>query len=713
MSVIAEVAINVDGRNAVSQINGVNAAANNLNGTTSRLQSAFGGLNQALAALGLSALTQQLASAGLDASRTDTRIRNLADANGETARVFDIAARAANAFGLSNLEAEKGIADLYGRLRPTGIALSDIETVFNGVNKAALTAGLGAADTEGVFLQLSQALGSGALQGDELRSIMERMPAVGQAVAKVMGVTVGEVKKLGSDGKITTAVMIKAAAELNKLKPPPPDPFKVFGAQMQNLRVEIGENILPIITPFVNGLLQVVRAFSNLPEPVQSVIAVFLLVATAVTTVGVALATLAPVFTALGTAWAGVVALNIGGLIAGWLPAVVGAVGGITAALGGMLAFVTGTLIPGLIAVFSGPVGWTVLAVAAVVAMVAYFREPILEFLTWLGTNFDQILGQLVDVAYSIFVQPFIDLWDNVLKGPVTAYFEFLRGIFEWGMQAVFAILYQILVRPFNYLWETVLREPVTSMLLWLERAWDGVGRAFQSYVVIPIQTAWSRATGFLVSAAQGIGTVISGVWQSIAQTFTNYIVTPIQTLWTNLVNFMQSAMTSVANSVKNVWESLIGSIKAVIRGVLQSLAGMLNSVSGEVNKLIAAFNQLPGPDIGFVPTISVPAFAEGGVVTRPTLAMVGDGGEPEYIIPQSKMAAAASNFLAGDRGSSIMDGGGGSMPTINITTGPVMQIDGKNYVSLEDMQRAMRETASSVLRTLRTPSARYGIGVA
>ena len=168
MSVVANVAINIDATKAVNDLNAVDRAASGLSGSTSKLQQAFGGLNTAITALGLSALTKELAGAGIDADRTGKRIKNLADVNNETAKVFDLASKAAKDFGISNLEAQKGVADLYGRLRPTGIGLKDIETVFFGVNKAALAAGLGTAETSGVFLQLSQALGSGALQGDEL-----------------------------------------------------------------------------------------------------------------------------------------------------------------------------------------------------------------------------------------------------------------------------------------------------------------------------------------------------------------------------------------------------------------------------------------------------------------------------------------------------------------------------------------------------------------
>jgi hypothetical protein len=111
---------------------------------------------------------------------------------------------------------------------------------------------------------------------------------------------------------------------------------------------------------------------------------------------------------------------------------------------------------------------------------------------------------------------------------------------------------------------------------------------------------------------------------------------------------------------------------------------------------------------------ITVPAFADGGVVSRPTLAMVGEGGQSEYIIPASKMAAASSNYLAGSRGASVLSGGGsgGATPQINITTGPVMQsADGQQWVSLGDLERAQRQTVAAMMAQLRTPAGRYAMG--
>jgi TP901 family phage tail tape measure protein len=80
-----------------------------------------------------------------------------------------------------------------------------------------------------------------------------------------------------------------------------------------------------------------------------------------------------------------------------------------------------------------------------------------------------------------------------------------------------------------------------------------------------------------------------------------------------------------------------------------------------------------------------------------------------EHIVPQSKEAgfAAISGAPASPSG-----GGGGTMPTINIQTGPVMQQGGQNYVSMPDMERALETLATTLLTNNRTPGGRRFQGV-
>jgi hypothetical protein len=194
------------------------------------------------------------------------------------------------------------------------------------------------------------------------------------------------------------------------------------------------------------------------------------------------------------------------------------------------------------------------------------------------------------------------------------------------------------------------------------------------------------------------------------------------------LGDFLRWVSTSFTNAITNAWNAITtalpkamqaaaGAIKAAFRGVLQWIARGINTVAGQINRLIAAYNRLPAPDIPLIPTLTVPAFAQGAVLNRPTLAMVGDGGEREYVIPESKMAAASSRFLAGQRGASVLpattsSSSTTSAPQINITTGPVMQQqDGSRWVSIDDYERGLQQLAEQVLGTLRRPEARVALG--
>jgi lambda family phage tail tape measure protein len=104
--------------------------------------------------------------------------------------------------------------DLYFRIARSadalGISQLEAATITDSLAKAMATTGMSAAEAAGPLLQLGQALQSGRFQGDELRSILEGMPIVAQAMADSLGVTVGKLRELGSQGKLTGDVFVKA-----------------------------------------------------------------------------------------------------------------------------------------------------------------------------------------------------------------------------------------------------------------------------------------------------------------------------------------------------------------------------------------------------------------------------------------------------------------------------------------------------------------------
>lgn len=131
---------------------------------------------------------------------------SLAQTNELTAAIFGIAQKTSVAVG--------DVATAFTRfdraLLPLGKSQAETLRMTETINKALLLGGVTAQEASGALLQLSQGFNAGRLQGDEFRSVAENMPSIIKAIAEVMKVGTGEVKKLGSEGKITSEIMFKA-----------------------------------------------------------------------------------------------------------------------------------------------------------------------------------------------------------------------------------------------------------------------------------------------------------------------------------------------------------------------------------------------------------------------------------------------------------------------------------------------------------------------
>jgi TP901 family phage tail tape measure protein len=582
------------------------------------------GLEDVAAAAGL------LGDAGIQGSEAGTGLRSVLL---RLAAPPTEAAKALERLGVSTKDAS-------GNMRPFGEILADVDHSMKDLN-------LGSAEQIEIQNALfgKTAIASGA--------ILQQAAANGELSAKTK-------ELMESQG---------AAAEMAEIMNDNlAGAFKRLQSAIEGFQIQLVSGTNPALQSFVDFAANAINVLTDMMERFPLVTGAVVALAAAF----VALVAMAPFIAAfisvIGSIKAVLAGVSLGAVVAGWVTAALPALAGLIAAFKGFGLAV--------LAIFTGPVGWTVLAIAAVVGMAIAFREPIMNFFSWLGGAIGNGLNALWQWG-----EPIRKFWAGVwesIKGFATGYFTWLAGIVSWGLQAVFAIVYQLLVQPWVNLWNNVLREPVTSMLTWLQGIWNGVSQAFVDRVAKPIGAAWNA-----------------------------------------VIEALPKAMQAAAEFVQRVWTGLAESVKGVVRGMLQFIANAINNVAGMVNRLIAAFNALPGPNIPFVPTFSVPAFAQGGVVNRKTLAMVGEGGEREYIVPESKMAAASSRFLGGARGADVIPSGSGGgapaqgqqTPVINITTGPVMEFDGKRYVRIEDFDRGLRQVADGVIGRLRTPAARIALG--
>ena len=244
-----------------------------------KYQSALGGIKGAIVSLGVAALTKRMIGQAASFAQTQVRLKALSTEYGEFGKIQQLVKDNAKTFNLSQAESASQFSDIYARLRPLGKTLEEVQTVYKGFNATAIASGTSAAAASGAFLQLSQALGSGRLQGDEFRSVSEQIPGILGLVADEMGVTVGELKKLGSEGAITSDILINALAkgfEKNKdkiqqiLAESPAAKFKEFSNATSELSNAIGTELLPVVTPAVQELTKLLKAAGDLPGPIKT-----------------------------------------------------------------------------------------------------------------------------------------------------------------------------------------------------------------------------------------------------------------------------------------------------------------------------------------------------------------------------------------------------------------------------------------------------------
>ena len=280
-----------------SAANGIRLTGRAASGASRGVKSLGSALGQVAIAFASITTAAALFNTTINREESERRIKLVAGAYGEAAQLADAAGRAAKKFGLGQTEANLAIAETFARLKPLGTSLKDIESVYSGFNTAVKLSGVTAEEAQSAFRQLNQALGSGVLRGDEFTRISEAIPSILITIADELGVTIGELKQLGSDGELTSDVVVRALKRIEKegadkvaesLKGPRQQLINLQNAG-EDLAVELGKFLLPAFidlvkkaTEFAKELNKVAEAMNKLPEPVKQTAAAFVLLGGAI-----------------------------------------------------------------------------------------------------------------------------------------------------------------------------------------------------------------------------------------------------------------------------------------------------------------------------------------------------------------------------------------------------------------------------------------------
>lgn len=329
-------------------------------------------------------------------------------------------------------------------LKDYGYTQQEILTFTEATNNAMAIGGVQAQQQAAALMQLSQALGSGVLQGDEFKSIAEAAPILLDTVAEYMGKSRAEIKKLGSEGQLTADVIFKAISGASEK----------FGEQAAKMPMTMGQ----ALTVFSNNWQSMVSKLLNDSGAMSGIAAIIKLIADNLNLV---------------------------------VPIVAGFAVAVAAAVAPTLAL--------NVALLANPFGIVAVAIGAVIGLIAQFGDEIDIFGDGWSNLSDVIqavwqvitetIGEAVDTVKSWFGE--LTAWVDENVGGWSAVFERVMGLISSTIVAYI----NVYINTFATGW-MLIKEAANNM----PQFFANLGKAIGNVFISAIEWMVNKAVGMINS---------------------------------------------------------------------------------------------------------------------------------------------------------------------------------------------------------------------
>ena len=344
------------------------------------------------------------------------------------------------------------------------------------------------------------------------------------------------------------------------------------------------------------------------------------------------------------------------------------------------------------------PVVLTIIGIVAAVALLAVGFKLLWDrsktFQDVLKGVWEAVQGY-VEVVVDYFKGPLMAAWDIVsgaidaisalIRGDFGAAWEGLKtmigGVIEWIKTTLLALPLLILGYAVD-IGTSIVNGIVSGVATLGESTWNAIS-GIATYLLNKagewleeLAKLGGKVIEWIVSGVTGLG---QKIWDKI-DGFVGFIGEKLAGVKDSVVGFGSQLFEWIGDGITSAAKGMA----VIIINAVNKVIGFLNTAAAGVNKGIGLVNALiPGGDpvgeIPKIPTLAVPKGATGGIVTRPTLAMIGEAG-PEAVIPLNRTP-----------GSSALGGMGGI--TINVQAGLVSTPDQIGQQIIEAIQNAQRRS--------------------
>lgn len=557
----------------------VQESTNATNGLMSTIKSAiaaYATLQTAKKAIDISdTLTQTTARLNMmnDGLQTTEQLQQMIYAAAERSRgSYQATADAVSKMGIMAKDAFNSNAEL--------IAFSE------QLNKQFTIAGTSAEGISAAMLQLTQAMGSGVLRGEELNSVFEQAPTIIQAIADYLDVPIGQIRAMAQEGQLSATVvknaLLSAADETNAKFESMPKTFGQIWTSMKNQALMAFQPILQKLNQIANS-----QAFTNFVNGAMSALTVL---ANALTNVFNLIVQIGSFFT---EHWS-----VIAPIIAGITFAVIA----YTAAL------VANNIVQGISNIQKKLAAFQAKAHAAALMMEqgATFAATAAQYglnaalyacpLTW-------IIVLIIAIIALFYVV--IAVINNICDTSISA-----TGIIMGTLATIGAYLFNCIA----YWWNII-----SAFIEFFVNVWKNPEYAFKAFVV-NIANAFLN---FCLAIVQGNGAaigVIVGAWYAFCQIIHNIIaavynffaagIEAIVNGWNQCVYAVQCVLYNIADAAFDVAQGAANCFDAAASSIANAFIGAANTAISAINSIINVLNKIPGVNIGTVSKLNTVSYS-------------------------------------------------------------------------------------------------------
>ena len=341
----------------------------------------------------------------------------------------------------------------------------------------------------------------------------------------------------------------------------------------------------------------------------------------------------------------------------------------------GIALVAIGAIILGAPALIAGIVAGIVALVATLVVVIKEHWQQICDFFSMIGTwIYNNVIKPVADFFVGLWngivtcvttaisaVKSFLStiamwLYTNVIQPVVNFFMTYIYPFIEKIAEIVAKIIeivvtlvsvgVQFLVSKFLEFVNWINTNVVQPVIQFFTGLWNGIVSIF-STIADWFKTQFNKAVNGIKTAFSVVGSFFSSVWSNIKSIFQNVAswfggifqqaVTKIKSFFSPLASWFRGVWNKITSVFKTIGtaisDAISGAVKGAINRVLRGAARIINGFISAINTAIGVINSIPGVSITKLTKLSVPALAQGGVVDKPTTALIGEAGT-EAVVP-------------------------------------------------------------------------------